>query len=661
MPETPSNQSNFHGNVHNVITGEVGTANFYAGPAPTAPREGPSVRPDFVGRTEIIERIRAALRDGCVAVRGGTGIGKTATAAKLLDSLSEDEFPDGRVYVDLDGQEPTEAMHSLLIRLGTEATRIPASLEGKKPLYHSATRDRRMLVVVDGVAREREAALFRPVSPSVSYAVFTSVPLREPDYTDLELPQLETEEVFQFLRRACPSLSEADARTLAEKTLDRTPSALRSLAGALAQGFRPDLSADRGDAVPGGAELREAVFGNLSDSAKWLYRLLDALPFAEFESGLTGIFTGSRGSEHGSVPAPLAELIESQLVFEEREGWYRVERAPGARKTVPVPVELFSAARDSVAWHVRRAQLADRAVMGDRNRFAPEIASRARADEFGSSAQAMEWLRGRYSALEAVVHVAALHGWSDEAWALAEALWAFYANANRPDRAAGCYRDALSAATDPKAIAQLSSMLASNLVLTGEHVEAEQTLERGLAAVASRRDGDLRALESTLTEMFGRLRRAQARFEEALVYFDAARLIAVERGDRRAEAVQLRASAEVYQDLGRTDRALAAWTLAASVFAECGDQRNRAGSLLDAALCRLATGEAEAIDDADEAIREADGLGLWQTTAAAHEKVAAFLEADERLARLGKALALYRAHGAFLDADRVSAEIDRIS
>ncbi|GAB4006153.1 hypothetical protein GCM10029992_56030 [Glycomyces albus] len=314
-----------------------------------------------------------------------------------------------------------------------------------------------------------------------------------------------------------------------------------------------------------------------------------------------------------------------------------------------------------MAWHVRRAQLADRAVMGRRNRFAPEISSRARADEFGSSAQAMEWLRGRHTALEAVVHIAALHGWTDEAWALAEALWAFYANANRPDRAAACYRDALSAATDPKAVAQLSSMLASNLVLTGDHVEAEQVLERGLAAVDSRRDDDLRALEGTLTEMFGRLRRAQARFQESLGYFDAARLIASERSDRRAEAVQLRAGAEVHQDMGQTDQALAAWTLAAAIFAECGDPRNRAGSLLDAALCRLAAGEAEAIADVDEAIREADGLGLWQTTAAAHENAAALLDRDERLARLGKALALYRAHGAFLDADRISAEIERLS
>ncbi|GAB4006158.1 hypothetical protein GCM10029992_56050 [Glycomyces albus] len=68
-----------------------------------------------------------------MAVRGGTGMGKTATAAKLLDSVTEDDFPDGRMYVDLDNLEPTEAMHSLLLRLGADATRIPTSLEGKKP------------------------------------------------------------------------------------------------------------------------------------------------------------------------------------------------------------------------------------------------------------------------------------------------------------------------------------------------------------------------------------------------------------------------------------------------------------------------------------------------------------------------------------------------
>jgi hypothetical protein len=92
----------------------------------------------------------------------------------------------------------------------------------------------------------------------------------------------------------------------------------------------------------------------------------------------------------------------------------------------------------------------------------------------------MEWFRTLYPALHDSQLIAIRHGWSDLAWALAEALWAYYANSSRDRDAATVYRAALGAADDPKAMSQLSALLAMCLLKTGDLVEADQVLERAM-------------------------------------------------------------------------------------------------------------------------------------------------------------------------------------
>jgi tetratricopeptide (TPR) repeat protein len=682
MPEEPRSIGNsFNGDVRNVFQG--GHVEVHMGPAAVGPQEGPLVRADWVGRERDLEVITEALHRGRpVALAGDEGSGKTAVAAMVLDR-NRARFPEGQLYVDLDDEEASQALHSMLIRLNVDAGQIPPNLEGRASLLQSVTRGRALLIVVDGVTRAREAALFRPTSKNAGYMVVTQIPLRDPDYLEHRVGPLEPAAAAEHLRAACPNLAEAVVPRLIEE-FGGHPADLRGLAGLIRHRSLSSLFEVR-EALAG-ASLFDGVYGGLSDSAKWLYRLLGSLPNSEFERALTGIFTGSRDWAVEGVPAPFAELLDAELVRETRPGWYRVQHgiAGDGDRSVPaasVPVELFSAAYDSLAWHARRAQLADIAVMGrDRLRYAPRLPVRVDPPAFGGSAEAMEWFRTLHPALQDSVRIAARHRWSDLTWALVEALWAYFANTAQDREAAACFRTALAVADDPIAIGQLSSMLGMSLLKTEEFGEAGTVLDHGLevatAALRSVEDPSdhlrCKALIGTLAEVLGRLRRRERRFEEAHDLLSMSLANAEDLQRPKAVGIRLRALAELYQDQGECHQAEQTWELAVERSREAGDERNAVGAELDVAMLRFRRGDAEALAAVDGALAQVCRAGLWQAAAETHERIAWILaERDVALPsaaigaareprperpyeeRLRRALELYETHGALLDAERV--------
>lgn len=180
------------------------------GPPVVVPQEGPAVRRDWTGRARDLDEIEAALRHRPVAIHGEEGAGKTAVAAMLIDR-NRDRYPGGQIYVDLDGGEASTAMRSLLIRLNVDARQIPPTLEGMAPLYRSVTRDRPLLVVVDGVTRSREAEQFRPAAATAGCLAVARIPLRDPDYFEHEIGPLAPDAAADWLVGACPNLADGVA------------------------------------------------------------------------------------------------------------------------------------------------------------------------------------------------------------------------------------------------------------------------------------------------------------------------------------------------------------------------------------------------------------------------------------------------------------------
>lgn len=684
MPEAPfTGRNEFNGDVRDVYQAE--RIEVHSGSRPVGPSEGPLVRREWTGREDDVAIVARALGEGLpVSLVGADGSGKTAVAAMVIDHLRA-QYPEGQLYTDLDNEDVSSAVHSMLLRLGVDAGQIPPNLEGRASLLRSVTRGRSMLLVVDGVTRAREAAVFRPATPQTGFLVASRTPLQDADYHEHRLGPLTATAAVEHLRRACPNLAEAALPRLVEE-FGTHPADLRALAGlirhrSLSTLFEVQEALD-------GATLADGVYRGLSESARWLYRLLCSLPGNEFERALTGIFTGSKNWTTEGVPAPFAELLDAGLIGETRRGWYRVEddgEGPRSAPGIAVPVELFSAAYDSLAWHARRAQLADIAIMGPgRLRYAPPLPLRLDPPGFDTSAEAMEWFRSLHTSLQDSVRIAARQGWSDMAWTLAEALWAYFANTAQDRDAAACFRTALAVARDPIAHAHLSSMLGMCLLKTEDFAEAGTVLDQGLATAtdAQRSIEDpaesLRCtyLVGTLAEVLGRLRHREGRHAEAFDLLSKSLANAEELGRPRAAGIRLRALAELLQDQGELAEAERTWELAVTRSVEAGDERNAVGAELDLAMLRFRNHAPDALAAVDRVLAEVGRAGLWQLAAETHERLAwalaerdfalpsvALGEAGEprqgpHIDRLRRALELYEAHGAPLDADRVRRTLD---
>ncbi|MGC8920316.1 tetratricopeptide repeat protein [Streptomyces jietaisiensis] len=142
--------------------------------APVRPAQLPATVPDFTGRsafvTELGEVLASADASGRVmavsALAGIGGVGKTTLAVHVAHQ-ARGAFPDGQLYVDLQGAgpraaEPETVLGSFLRALGTADSAIPDSLDERAALYRSLLDGRRVLVLLDNA---RDAAQIRPLLP----------------------------------------------------------------------------------------------------------------------------------------------------------------------------------------------------------------------------------------------------------------------------------------------------------------------------------------------------------------------------------------------------------------------------------------------------------------------------------------------------------------
>ncbi|MCQ9181459.1 tetratricopeptide repeat protein [Streptomyces sp. IBSBF 2953] len=144
------------------------------------PAQLPATVPDFTGRSafvrELSEVLAAASGSGggdgtgrvmaVSALAGIGGVGKTTLAVHIAHQ-ARSAFPDGQLYVDLQGAgaraaEPETVLGSFLRALGTADSAVPDSLAERAALYRSVLDGRRVLVLLDNA---RDAAQVRPLLP----------------------------------------------------------------------------------------------------------------------------------------------------------------------------------------------------------------------------------------------------------------------------------------------------------------------------------------------------------------------------------------------------------------------------------------------------------------------------------------------------------------
>ena len=147
-----------------------------ARPARVVPGQLPASIRHFTGRAAELKVLNELLSEATAkgpvvisAIGGTAGIGKTALAVHWAH-LHADRFPDGQLYVNLRGFDPSntpmpagDVVRHLLDALGIPAQRIPTSPDEQAGLYRSVLADRRMLVLLDNA---RDAIQVRPLLPA---------------------------------------------------------------------------------------------------------------------------------------------------------------------------------------------------------------------------------------------------------------------------------------------------------------------------------------------------------------------------------------------------------------------------------------------------------------------------------------------------------------
>ncbi|WP_052864691.1 AfsR/SARP family transcriptional regulator [Streptomyces niger] len=136
------------------------------------PQQLPATVADFTGRASFVAELseQLATAGGSVmavsALTGIGGVGKTTLAVHVAHAARE-HFPDGQLYVDLQGAghtpaEPEAVLGAFLRALGTPDSSIPDGTEERAALYRSTLAGRRVLALLDNA---RDAAQVRPLLP----------------------------------------------------------------------------------------------------------------------------------------------------------------------------------------------------------------------------------------------------------------------------------------------------------------------------------------------------------------------------------------------------------------------------------------------------------------------------------------------------------------
>ncbi|WP_320779278.1 ATP-binding protein [Streptomyces sp. CRN 30] len=148
----------------------------------TAPRVPGQLPPDlrvFQGRQSVMARMEHLTAEAgerpahvlITAVGGMAGVGKTALAVHWAHQVA-DRYPDGQLYVNLRGFDPSaapaapgEVLAGFLNALGVPGRRIPDGTDARAALFREETDGRRLIVVLDNARDSRQVRPLLTRSP----------------------------------------------------------------------------------------------------------------------------------------------------------------------------------------------------------------------------------------------------------------------------------------------------------------------------------------------------------------------------------------------------------------------------------------------------------------------------------------------------------------
>ena len=569
------------------------------------PRQLPADTPGFTGRTApLAELDRAAAEDPAgvtvVVVSGTAGVGKTALAVHWAHRAA-DRFPDGQLYVNLRGFDPTgpatgpdEAVRGFLDALGVPPHRIPSGLDARAARYRSLLANRRMLVVLDNA---RDADQVRPLLPgSASCLVVVTSRDQMPGLVaaagarPLALDLLTSREATRLLERrlgaervaaepeaagrivaACAHLPLALA-IVAARAATRTAVPLAVLVDELRAGLDGFAHGDPATDV-------RAVFSwslrTLSAPAARLFRLLSAHPGPD-------ITPAAAASLAGVPPRPAAqsvdELLRANLLAEPVAGrlaFHDLLRAYAGE--LATEAERQAAVGRALDHYLHSAYAAQGIVNPLREPIdLPVAGPDVTPETFADRERAMDWLAAEHRVLLGMIDRAEASGADAYAWQLPWALAPYFSLRGHHLDLATTQDTALRAARrlgDRRAQAECHRSLARAHAWQGGNVEAVHHLDRALELYT---EIDDRVGQAAIRLNVGSVLTRQGRHREALDHAQQAYDLYEAMGRRAWQARSLDAIGWLRAQLGEYAEAQVYCRRALALHQEVGDRHGEA-------------------------------------------------------------------------------------
>ncbi|MFB9628242.1 BTAD domain-containing putative transcriptional regulator [Nonomuraea helvata] len=558
----------------------------------------------------------------CV-ITGTGGVGKTTLAVHWAHRV-RDRFPDGQLYVNLQGfgpahtaRPPAEAVRLFLDALQVPSQLIPTTLEAQVGLYRSLLAERRMLILLDNALDSEQVRPLLPNAPGclalvTSRAELTglvaaegartlSLGLFSPAHSRALLTRrlgvdkvgAEPQAVDDIVSR-CAGLPLALA-IVAARAHARPAFPLGTLISGLDEGASGADGVDGADGLDsldvfdGGdaATNMRTVFSwsyrALSPDAARLFRLRGLLPAPEISTAAAASLAGISVRHAYRL---LTELTRANLAAERspgRYGWHDLLRtyAEELTRLHDSEAERREALHRLLDHYLHSARLGDGLL--DLYHRVPLALAPPRPGVvlawITDRAQSLTWFGREARTLLAAIRHAAGSGFDTHAWQLAGACWGFLSQEGRSDDQAAMHHIALEAAVrlnDRAAEAHARVGLAQALIRLGQDGESESHLREALGLFGGLNDhigqGLCLIYLSVLHDRHGQ-------YAEGLDLSEQALRLYREGGDRAGEGRVLNNIGWFHAQLGAYEEALRRCEEALAIHRELGDMPGESATL----------------------------------------------------------------------------------
>jgi DNA-binding SARP family transcriptional activator/tetratricopeptide (TPR) repeat protein len=643
-----------------------GTALASLVPVGVVPRQLPAGVAHFTGRAAGLAALETWLREASgaaesakVMVIGGTaGAGKTALAVYWAHQAAEN-FPDGQLYVNLRGFDPSgtpvapaDALRWFLSAFGVTEGQMPDSVDAQAAMYRSLLAGRRVLVVLDNA---RDAPQVRPLLPgSSSCLVVVTSRARLPGLAATEgarlvpLDVLTVAEARELLATRLGQRAAAEPAAVHQLTglCSRLPLALSIMAARAAArpclplaDFARELADATGrlDALDAGdpAASVRAVFSwscqQLSEPAARLFGLLGLHAGPDITVAAAASLAGLAPGRAGAL---IGELADANLIAEHVPGRYAFHdllRAYAADLGAAMDggAQRHEAVR-RVLDHYLHTALCGARLLHPALRDVPMEPPRpgVTPETVVSTAEALAWFTAEHQVLLAAVAQAGEAGEAGldaHAWQLPWTLGPFFDFQGHWHDLAASQHIAIAAAArlgDVAGQAQAYRDLGRARLRLGAPADADTCFGRALGIYRQLGDtvSEARAQVkiAEAAEQQGRLSDALSHAQEALTLFEAER-------NQRGIAEALNAVGWFHANLGDYEKAVLCCERALGLISEHGDRLYEAATLdsMGYALSHLR--------------RHAEAIGCFRTSVRIYEELRARYYQAAVLVHLGDA------------------------